>query len=85
MPLTDLVCRNARCPEGKPYVRLAFMALILCRVMRHRLKAAGHGASPEAVLAQLRRIQRQSPSINQAVPIRGISTINRDQAAMLAA
>ncbi len=23
MPLTDLVCRNARCPEGKPYVRLA--------------------------------------------------------------
>jgi hypothetical protein len=23
MPLTDLACRNARCPEGVPYVRLA--------------------------------------------------------------
>ena len=22
MPLTDIACRNARCPEGKPYVRL---------------------------------------------------------------
>lgn len=37
------------------------------------------------MLAQLRRIQRQSVSINQGVPISGISTINRDQAAMLAA
>ena len=22
MPLTDLVCRHARCPEGKPHVRI---------------------------------------------------------------
>lgn len=53
--------------------------------MRQRLKAAGHTASPETVLAQLRRIQRQSVSINQGVPMTGLSTINRDQASMLAA
>jgi transposase len=75
-----------RLPERiRAHASLCFMALILYRVMRQRLKAAGHGASPEAVLAQLRRIQRQSVSINQGVPISGISTIKRDQAAMLAA
>lgn len=61
------------------------MALILYRVMRQRLKAAGHSASPEMALAQLRRIQRQSISINQGVPIGGISNIHREQAELLAA
>ena len=61
------------------------MALILYRVMRLRLKLAGHAASPETALAQLRRIQRQSVSINQGVPITGISTVNHAQATMLAA
>ena len=36
-------------------------------------------------MAQLRRIQRQSVSINQGVPITGISTITREQASTLAA
>jgi transposase len=75
-----------RLPERiRAHASICFMALILCRVMRQRLKAAGHVSSPETVLAQLRRIQRQSVSINQGVPITGISTINRDQASMLAA
>ena len=75
-----------RLPERiRAHASICFMALILYRVMRQRLKAAGHVASPETVLAQLRRIQRQSVSINQGVPITGISTINRDQASMLAA
>jgi len=75
-----------RLPERiRAHASICFMALILYRVMRQRLKAAGHLASPETVLAQLRRIQRQSVSINQGVPITGISTINRDQASMLAA
>jgi transposase len=75
-----------RLPERiRAHASLCFMALILYRVMRQRLKVAGHGASPEAVLAQLRTIQRQSVSINQGAHISGISTINREQAAMLAA
>lgn len=61
------------------------MALILYRVMRQRLQAAGQAASPETVLAQLRRIQRQSVSINQAAPINGISNISSEQADLFAA
>jgi hypothetical protein len=55
------------------------------RVMHQRLKLAGHNVSPETTLAQLRRIQRQSVSINLGAPISSISTINREQATILAA
>lgn len=41
--------------------------------------------TPERALAQLRRIQRHRVSINQAAPISGISTINTQQAGVLAA
>jgi len=75
-----------RLPERiRAHASICFMALILYRVMRQRLKAAGHSASPEAALAQLRRIQRQSVSINQGAPLTGVSNINRDQADLLAA
>jgi hypothetical protein len=40
---------------------------------------------PRNRLAQLRRIERQSVSINQAAPINGISSINREQADLFAA
>ena len=75
-----------RLPERiRAHASICFMALILHRVMRQRLKAAGHSTSPERVLAQLRRIQRQCVSINNGVPITGISTIHHDQAHLLAA
>ncbi|MFN9451842.1 MAG: IS1634 family transposase [Rubrivivax sp.] len=75
-----------RLPERiRAHASICFLALIIYRVMRQRLKAAGHSASPETALAQLRRIQRQSVSINQGAPITGVSTINRDQADLLAA
>jgi transposase len=75
-----------RLPERiRAHASICFMALILYRVMRQRLKAAGHSASPETALAQLRRIQRQSVSINQGAPLTGVSNINRDQADLLAA
>jgi hypothetical protein len=75
-----------RQPERiRAHASICFMALILYRVMRQRLKAAaGHAASPETALAQLRRIQRQRVSINQRVPIIGNSTITREQAGRLA-
>jgi transposase len=68
-----------RQPEQiRAHASICFMALILYRVMRQRLKAAaGHAASPETALAQLRRIQRQRVSINQ-VPIIGNSTITHE-------
>lgn len=75
-----------RLPERiRAHASICFMALILYRVMRQRLKAAGQAVSPETALAQLRRIQRQSVSINQGVPISGISNINREQAELFSA
>ena len=75
-----------RLPERiRAHASICFMALILYRVMRQRLKAAGHSASPESALAQLRKIQRQRVAINQGVPLTGISNIHREQADLLAA
>ncbi|MDE2434085.1 MAG: IS1634 family transposase [Burkholderiales bacterium] len=75
-----------RLPERiRAHASICFIALVLYRVMRQRLKAAGHSVSPETALAQLRRIQRQRVSINHGEPISGISNINRDQADLLEA
>ena len=77
--------RSKWAKNGVEVSNSGFMALILYRVMRQRLKAAGHDASPESALAQLRKIQRQSVAINQGVPVSGISNIHREQADLLAA
>jgi len=69
----------------KAHAMLCFMALIVYRVMRQRLHTAKSEFSPEAALAQLRRIQKHSVSISQAQPLQGISTINDTQASVLAA
>ena len=69
----------------RAHAMLCFMALIVYRVMRQRLKLAKSDLSPEKALAQLRRIQRHSVSINQTTPISGISIINTQQAGVLAA
>lgn len=75
-----------RLPERiRAHAMLCFMALIVYRVMRHRLKLAQSDLSPERALAQLRRIQRHRISINRGKPISGISSINTEQAAALAA
>ncbi len=75
-----------RLPERiRAHAMLCFMALIVYRVMRHRLKLAKSELSPERALAQLRRIQRHSVRINQAPPLSGISTINAQQTTVLAA
>jgi transposase len=75
-----------RLPERiRAHAGICFMALILHRVMRQRLKLAGHEAAPATALEQLRRIQRHSVRINDSAPIGGVSTIHPDQAALLAA
>lgn len=75
-----------RLPERiKAHASICFMALILYRVMRQRLKLAGSELSPEAALAQLRRIQRHTVCIDNGAPIPGVSTIQPSQAQTLAA
>jgi transposase len=75
-----------RLPERiRAHAMLCFMALIIYRFMRQRLKTAKSDLSPERALEQLRRIQRQSVSINSAAPIEGISAINHMQARLFAA
>jgi transposase len=69
----------------RAHAMLCFMALIVHRVMRHRLKLAKSEMSPEQALAQLRRTQRHSVSINRAAPMVGVSTVNTEQAKVLAA
>jgi hypothetical protein len=69
----------------KAHASLCFLALILHRVMRLRLRQAAHPGSPDAALALLRRIQRHTISINGAAPIGGASTVSPEQTAVLAA
>ena len=75
-----------RLPERiRAHASICFMALILYRVMRQRLKLAGSDLSPEAALAELRRIQRHTVSIDSGAPIHGVSTVHPRQAQALAA
>lgn len=75
-----------RLPERiRAHASICFMALVLYRVMRQRLRNAGSMLSPEAALQQLRRIQRHQVRIDDAAPIAGISNIQAEQADTLAA
>jgi len=75
-----------RLPERiRAHASICFMALIIYRVMRQRLKLAGSKLSPESALAELRRIQRHSVSIDSATPVHGVSTVHPQQAVVLAA
>ncbi len=75
-----------RLPERiKAHASICFIALILYRVMRQRLKLAGSELSPEAALADLRRIQRHTVRIDNGAPVHGVSTVQPRQAAALAA
>ncbi|GMV02989.1 MAG: IS1634 family transposase [Burkholderiaceae bacterium] len=69
----------------RAHASLCFLALILYRVMRSRLRLAGSDLSPEAALARLRRIQHHTISIDEAAPISGVSTVTREQSDVLAA
>ena len=63
----------------KAHASICMLALILYRVMRQRLRMSGSDLSPEAALADLRRIQHHKVSINNAAPVEGISTIAQRQ------
>jgi transposase len=67
----------------RAHAMVCFMALIVYRVMRQRLKLAKSDLSPEKALSHLSRIQRHKVRINNAQPIEGISSINDLQAQVL--
>ena len=69
----------------RAHATICFIALILHRVMRTRLRATSPTCSPERALAKLRRIQHHRVSINAAQPMAGLSSIDHEQAAILAA
>lgn len=73
-----------RLPERiKAHASICFMALILHRVMRTRLRAANAGLTPERALEQLRRIQHHRIRLNGAEPVAGVSSINDQQSEVL--
>ena len=62
-----------RLPERiKAHASICFMALILHRVMRTRLRAANAGLTPERALEQLRRIQHHRIRLNGTNPVTGV-------------
>ena len=63
----------------RTHASICFMALVLHRVMRQRLRLACNILSPEAALRQLRQVQRHRVRIDGAEPIAGVSTIHQDQ------
>ena len=67
----------------RAHAMACFLALIVYRVMRQRLKLAKSDLSPEKALSQLSRIQRHKVRINNAQPIEGITSINDLQAQVL--
>jgi transposase len=67
----------------RAHAAICFMALILYRVMRARLRQGQTELSPEKALDKLRRIQHQKIILNKTQPITGLSTITQEHAAIL--
>ncbi len=75
-----------RLPERiRAHASICFMALILHRVMRMRLRAGNTAITPERALQALRRIQHHRVSINGAPPLSGVSSMTAEQHEVLAA
>ncbi len=68
------------------HVLICFLALVLHRVMRMRLKVKGHTASPERVLLQmLRQVQRHRNHLPADQAVTGSSSVSATQAELFAA
>lgn len=75
-----------RLPERiRAHAAICFIALILHRVLRGRLRQAKSGLSPERLLEQLRTIQHHKVQVNDSAPITGVSTMTAEQGAALCA
>ena len=75
-----------RLPERiRAHASICFMALVLHRVMRMRLRAANTGITPERALQCLKRIQHHRVSLNGAQPLSGVSSMSDEDSHMLKA
>lgn len=69
----------------RAHALICFMALILFRVMRMRLKAAKRSESPSTLLEQLKRIQQQSVETGDGKTLTGLTQITPAQKSLFAA
>jgi transposase len=69
----------------RAHASICFMALILYRVMRARLRAGETALSPERALANLHRIQHHRVTLNGAQPLTVILSTSKEQTAILSA
>jgi len=67
------------------HAAICFMALILYRVMRARLRDSDTKISPERALAKLRRIQHQKVKVNDLEPIAALSNMTQEHTDILQA
>ncbi|MBU2764787.1 IS1634 family transposase, partial [Acidithiobacillus ferrivorans] len=67
----------------RAHAAICFMALILHRVMRSRLRVSHTGLTPERALEQLHRIQHHRVRLNGAPPVSGVSSIHECQSEVL--
>jgi len=75
-----------RLPERiKAHAAICFMALILYRVMRGRLRSGDTPLSPERALQKLRRIQHHQVMISGTQPVAGLSTVSQEHSDILSA
>lgn len=64
----------------RAHAAVCFMALVMHRVIRQRLKAAGHSFSPDRALQLLRQIQKHRVHLADQKTVNGISNISDEQA-----
>ena len=75
-----------RVPERiRAHASICFMALILHRVMRLRLRESDTGFTLERALQSLKRIKHHRVSINGAMPLSGVSSMTAEHNTMLKA
>lgn len=67
------------------HAAICFMALILYRVMRARLRDSDTKISPERALEKLRRIQHQKVKVNDLEPIAALSNMTQEHTDILQA
>jgi transposase len=69
----------------RAHAMVCFVALVLYRVMRMRLKASKREESPTRLLEQLRRIHHQTAKAQDGRKISGLTEINEQQKSLLSA
>ncbi len=74
-----------RLPERiRAHATLCFMALILHRILRQRLRGADNRLSPERALSLLRRIQHHRLTLDGTQAVTGVSSMTAEQTQLFA-